>query len=163
MKSLTFILICLFISQFAIAQKIEKSAVPAPVMKTYKSKILDSLATTWEKNDVFYIAHFIKNDHKGSVRIEEKGEWICTQWDIPPEYLTKKVKEYVAKKFMGYKTKSAKVEYKPGGEFYLVGVKRGKDAPVLRFSIKSEFVAKEPVPVVKKVNKAPKEKIPDER
>jgi hypothetical protein len=147
-----FILVfCLIIGQWSIAQKINKADVPAGVMKTFISRMPDTLPVTWEKKDANYIAHFTKNKLNASIQISDKADWLTTKWDIPSEYLPKKVKDYISEKYAGYKTVYAKLEYKPGGEFYLVSIKMKKEKPVLRFSVKAEFIGVEPVATPEKI------------
>jgi hypothetical protein len=143
MKRLFVLLLCLVTGCFASAQKITPADVPSEVMNVYKTKISDSLPATWEKSGTGYIAHFKKKNLDARVVITDKGEWDLTQWDIPSEYLPKTAKEYIIQKYSGYKIKNAMIEYKPGGEFYLIGIKKGKDQPVLRFSIKAEIIGPE--------------------
>jgi hypothetical protein len=102
------------------------------------------VAVTWTKFDNFYTARFSKNNLKASMVLSESAEWHWTRWEIPTQYLPKKVREYVAANYAGFKTAGTLIEYKPGGEFYLVSLKKKKENPVLRFTIKTEFVGTEP-------------------
>ena len=65
--------------------------MPKPVIKTYNNKIADTIDATWEKNEGVYTAEFVRNKRKAIALITESGEWICTQWDIPVGYISKKV------------------------------------------------------------------------
>jgi hypothetical protein len=128
----------------AFSQKIKASEVPQGILKAYQMKVIDTLTTNWEKIGSYYTAHFTKSNLKASMVFQESSEWIWTRWEIATQYLPKKVKEYITANYPKYKIASAIIEYKPGGEFYLVGLKLKKEMPVLRFNIKSEFVAIEP-------------------
>jgi hypothetical protein len=127
-----------------MAQKIKESEVPSSVMKVYKMKQTDSLDVSWEKWDNFYTAIFTKSNLKASMVIGENAEWIWTRWEVPAQYLPKKVKEYISTNYASYKTIGAVIEYKQGGEFYLVKLKKKKVITTLRFTIKNDFVGIEP-------------------
>jgi hypothetical protein len=144
MKRIIILSVCLLIGLCAIAQKINKADVPLNIIKIYQSKMIDSLPATWELKNDNYIAHFSKSDLNANMVISDKNEWVNTQWEIPSEYLPKKVKEYISANYAGYKTSKTRIEYKPGGEFYLVELKKKKELRVLRFSVKSEFIGVEP-------------------
>lgn len=148
-RFMLFSLVMLFFLN-AFSQKISESEVPASVIKSYKAKVSDSLATTWEKHETFYTARFTKSDLKASMVFAENSEWIWTRWEVPSQYLPKKIKEYLAANYPKHKIKNTIIEYKPGGEFYLVGLKLKKDLPTLRFTIKSDFVQVEPKPEASK-------------
>jgi hypothetical protein len=150
MKPFVTLVVCLFIGQWSLAQKINKADVPDAVLKTFESRMTDSLSVSWEKKDMNYFARFTKNNLHAVMQIAGNSDWILTQWDIPSEYLPKKLKDYLKEKYASYKIVNSKIEYKPGAEFYLVTVKRKKMVQVLRFSVKSEFIGIEPASVPEK-------------
>lgn len=152
MKRLLILAICLIIGQFAFAQKINQSEVPASIIKIFKIKMTDSVSVTWEKSDIYYTARFTKSGLKANMIFSESAEWIWTRWELSSQYLPKKVKEYITSNYAGYKVLKAIIEYKQGGEFYLVTLKKKKETPILRFSIKNEFVGVEPAVAVKKLD-----------
>ncbi len=127
-----------------LAQKIKPEAVPPGVMKAYIMKIADTIPTSWEKHGPYYTARFTKSKLKASMVFQESSEWVWTRWEMDTKYVPKKVKEYITTSYPGYKIANAIVEYKPGGEYYLIGLKKGKDIPILRFGMKSEFIDVEP-------------------
>jgi hypothetical protein len=146
MKQILLIALCLMIGQFAMAQKISKADVPAGVLKTFESKMPDTIPVQWERSGTDYIGKFVKNDLHAAIYISGKEEWVMTVWGIPVTYLPGKLKKYIIEKYPGYKATQASIEYKPGSENYLVSIKKKKAFSVLRFSIKSDFVGVEPVP-----------------
>lgn len=139
-----FSLMILFAGTMAFAQSIKASDVPAGVLKAYQMKVIDTLPTKWEKSGEFYTARFKKSKLTASMVFKESAEWIWTRWEISSQYLPKKVIAYLTANYPKYKIASSIIEYKPGGEFYLVGLKLKKDTPIIRFNIKSEFVGLEP-------------------
>jgi hypothetical protein len=143
MKRILIIAICLIVGNIASAQKIAQSDVPESILKAYKMKMSDTISTSWEKGDKFYTANFTKSNLKASMVFSEAAEWIWTRWEIPVQYLPKKVKDYIITNYAGYKTIKSIIEYKTGGEFYIVTLKKKKVTPVLRFSIKGDFVGVE--------------------
>ena len=145
MKRIFAVVVVLLLAGIAgFAQKVSENDIPKGVLKAYFMKINDTIPTTWEKYESFYTARFTKDNLKGSMVFNEATEWIWTRWELPVNYIPKKIKEYLTSNYPKYKTISNIVEYKAGGEFYLVGIKLKKDEKVLRFSSKSEFVNVEP-------------------
>lgn len=114
--------------------------IPDAVTNTYKSKLYEVLEAKWEIKDSMYIASFEKGETHGRMFITSSGEWVKTVWSIPEQYIPKRIKEYVNAEYPDYKTTSTEIEYKTSGEFYLMGLKKGKDCPVLRFALNTEFV-----------------------
>lgn len=155
MKKLGLLCLCMMFFFNSFSQKLSTSDVPAGVLKSYKMKIADSLPTSWEKTDKFYTARFKKNDLKASMVFSESSEWIWTRWEVSSEYLPKKIKEYITANYPKYKIIKTNIEYKTGGEFYLIGLKLKKDKPTLRFTIKSDFVSVEPAAPSKNTNSKP--------
>jgi hypothetical protein len=127
-----------------MAQKIKAGDVPPGVMKAYYMKVIDSLPTTWEKQNEYYTAHFTKSKLKASMIFKESAEWIWTRWEIASKYLPKMIKAYVATNYPTFKPYKSIIEYKPGGEFYLVRLKQKTEILELRFSTKPEFIGIEP-------------------
>jgi hypothetical protein len=140
MKRLLIIVICLIVGNIASAQKIAQSDVPESVLKAFKMKMTDTVAVTWELSNSYYTVRFTKSDLKANMVFSESAEWIWTRWEIPTQYLPKKVKEYITTNYAGYKTVKAIIEYKSGGEFYIVSLKKKKVTPIIRFSIRGDFV-----------------------
>ncbi len=126
------------------AQKIAESEVPSSVVKMYHMKMTDTVTTSWEKYDNFYTARFTKSNLKASMVFSENAEWIWTRWEIPSQYLPKKVSEHLVATYPKYKITGTTIEYKPGGEYYLVKLKKKKEKKTLRYSIKTDFVGEEP-------------------
>lgn len=140
MKRLMLFSLSVLFALNVFSQKISTEDVPAKVMSSYYTKVPDSLPATWEKTDNSYTARFTRSDLKAQMTFSESSEWIRTQWELPAQYLPKKIQEYIATNYPKYKIKTTEIEYKAGGEFYLVGLKLKKDNPILRFTIKSVFV-----------------------
>lgn len=138
---LPFLLILLGLPGFT--QKISTEEVPLPVQQASVTRIPDSVNVQWFHRDSLYLAEFEHKGMKAQASFTGNAEWLYTRWDLPVEYLTKKITTYLAEQFPGYKILHCMIEYKGGGEYYLVAVKKKKDKPVLRFNIKSVFMMKE--------------------
>lgn len=150
MKKILIGALCMSLCLSVFSQKVSPSQIPDPVLKTFRTKLADSLAAVWEKSGTVYLAAFTKNKLKGQISIAENGDWNYTRWEVPVEFIPNKIREYLKTNYPAFKIRSASIEYKPGGEFYLIGLQQKKELPVLRFTIKSEFVAVEPAEIKKK-------------
>ena len=126
------------------AQKIKTSDVPENILKIYTTKLSDTVPAKWIKENDLYTAAFVKNKLHGSMVINERAEWVETQWELPVNYLPKKVREHMYANFQRQKIKYAAIVFRPGSEYYLVSLKK-KKAPVrYKYSIKAEYIGTDP-------------------
>ncbi len=125
------------------AQKLKTEEVPATIVQASVNRIPDSAQVQWIKRDSLYLAQFKHKGISACATFNTGAEWLNTQWELPLEYLPKKISSYLAEHYPAYKISECLIEYKGGGEYYLVGLKKKKDRPMLRFNIKSVFMMKE--------------------
>jgi len=133
--SLPFLL--LFVSP-AQAQKKNHQEVPAPVLKTFKSKFSAAGKAKWEMEDeATWEAEFKMNGKEYSAEFDPDGKWLETEEYIRPEDLSSKVRAALTREFEDYKIKEAAIVKTPTGKSYEVEIQVGKE--IFEVTVDSEY------------------------
>lgn len=144
MKKVLLLIAFLLTAGAIVAQKTDPSQVPDIVKKSYKLKISDTVAPHWVKDGEFYTAAFNKGELKAEIRIRDNGEWSYTRWELNySKYVPQKIRENVTASYPGFKVQRAVIEFNPGGEYYVITVKKKKEVQHLNYNMKYDFVKAE--------------------
>jgi hypothetical protein len=146
MKKLFAFGIVILFATASFSQKIDETKVPASVLSTLKSKFMNATGVVWTQEDTIYAAEFMLDDSKTEMKIDKKGAWINTEWEMPVEYTTQGIKKYVDSVYTHSKIKEFAVMDLPGdGKVYVVEICKKKDCHKVYFSLTSQFKKAEPV------------------
>jgi len=138
-KIFIFCIVALFAS-VSFGQTVEESQVPDVVIKALKAKFINVKVTKWEKEDTIYSAEFLMNEAATEAEFNEKGIWVCTEWDVPVEYSPKAINDYISENYAGYKLKEVSITELPiDGKIYIAEICKKKTSSKLYFSLKGEF------------------------
>ena len=98
-------LVCaLFMSSFAIAQKIQ---IPSAVLQAFAKQYPDAKQVKWEMEDENYEAEFKKNKTDHAVLLNVAGIVLQTEVEIPASQLPAIAAQYLVKTYPGQKVKEA--------------------------------------------------------
>lgn len=147
MKNILLLAGIMMIATACFSQKIDVSQVPDYVKKSFQVKIGDSLNETWTKENEFYTGSFVKSGMKASAKFKDNGEWESTRWEVPFEFVPAKIKENITATYPAYKSTLSVIEFRPGGDYYIITLKKKKDMVELHYNIKGDFIKVEKPPV----------------
>ena len=140
MKKILILLTVAFIANFATAQKLLPTDVPANVKAKFDSLYPNTKVTQWEKEKGRYEAMFKKNNSEMSVVIDGRGKLFVTETVIKVSELPDLAKDYIKKNYPTEEIKDAeKAVYGVGRIMYEADVKEG----ILIFDSKGNFIRKE--------------------
>lgn len=98
-----------------LAQTIESSNVPAPIITSFNSAFSNAKDVKWELDYDNYVAKFKKKKTEIAVTYNKDGKWISTETPITRASLPAAVKATLDKEFSGYKeTDIEKVDSREG-------------------------------------------------
>jgi hypothetical protein len=128
----------------ATAQKLNESAVPAPVKAKFQSLYPTVKVVNWRKQKGGnYEAEFKHNSSDFGVTIDSAGKLKETEKEMKVFELSKEIFDYVAHNYPGYKiTEAAQITYADGKPMYEAEITKGKDKFDLLFDSSFKFVKK---------------------
>ena len=95
--------ILFLLSICATAQK----SIPTNIKVSFATKYPDVKKVKWEKEAENFEVGFVQNNQKCSALLNDKGDILETEFEIPIAKLQKSILDYVAKNYAGQKIKSA--------------------------------------------------------
>ena len=128
----------LFIS--VSAQKVDVKDLPNGVSKNFKTFFPESFNAFWQKTDTGYFCDFSFNEAKTKAVFSMNGDLLHTEYNVPTQYLPKKIKDLLVEKYKGYKVKQLDVVKKPGdaeGKYRVILIQK-KATETLLFTLKGE-------------------------
>jgi hypothetical protein len=139
------LLMAVFISISAYAQKLSPSKVPANVKNAFKVKFSGATSVKWEMDDENYEAEFKLKNVMQSASFDKEGGWLDTESKIKSSDLPKEVKQAIKKEVAGFKiTEASKIESAAHGSCYEVQVVKGDEVIDVLVSEKGDILDKSP-------------------
>ena len=145
MKTLMIVSALVLLTEFAEAQKLKETDVPAAVKEGFKLAYPGIKAKEWEKEGDKYEAEFDLKKVETSATFTANGKLEETESEIVVTQLPKTVAEYVKKNYPGHKiTEASKItETSTGKISYEAEIVKGKDEMDLVFDENGVFLQKE--------------------
>ena len=143
MKKLMILAIVCLSANFAFAQKVKESEVPAIVKATFAKSYPGAKGVQWEKENDAFESSFQQNKQEMSVVIDAMGVVTEVETEIDKGSLPAAVQATLKKEFKDYKVEDAAMIVSAGVTTYEAEVEKGKESFDLIFDTNGKLMSKE--------------------
>lgn len=149
MKKIFALCFTVIFASATFGQQVDKTKVPAVVIKAYKAKFTGATEAKWEKKDTIYSVEFLMGEEATTAQFDTLGIWHNTEWTIPVEYTPKTIKNYLDSVYAGCIYKLSIKDFWTSGKYYIAEVSKKKEIEEVYFSLKGQFKKSEKVRAVR--------------